>query len=276
MDGPPAALGLPAAIAMGFLGSPHCLGMCGGIAGSLDSALAAPRLGAAGRHTLLSLGRIGTYALLGAAAGALGLAAGDLVGVRGGIWLRIAFGLAMVLVGMHVAAWWNGLAALEVAGLSLWRRVVPLFRSVTPADRVWKVVALGALWGWLPCGLVYAALAGAIGTGSGFAGAAFMAGFGLGTLPMLVATGVFADRLRRISTRASTRRAAGALLVAFGLWTAGSAILALTGGSPGGHDHPMHSGWQSQKSVHTLVVGARVGGRPWPNEVPPPKVRCPS
>ncbi|MDJ0852050.1 MAG: sulfite exporter TauE/SafE family protein [Myxococcota bacterium] len=239
MDGPPTALGLPAAIAMGFLGSPHCLGMCGGIAGAFDSALGGPgpALGAAGRHALLSLGRIGTYALLGAAAGALGLAAGDLVGVRGGIWLRIAFGLAMVLVGMHVAAWWNGLAALEAGGLSIWRRVVPLFRSVTPADRVWKVLALGALWGWLPCGLVYAALAGAIAAGSGVAGATFMAGFGLGTLPMLVATGVFADRLRRVSTRASTRRTAGALLVAFGLWTAGSALLALGGSSHAGHDH---------------------------------------
>ncbi len=242
MDASPAALGLPAAIAMGFLGSPHCLGMCGGIAGALDPALAAPRhaLGAAGRHALLSLGRIGTYTLLGAAAGALGFAAGEVVGVQGGIWLRIAFGLAMVLVGLHVAAWWNGLAALEAAGGSIWRRVVPLVRSVTPADRIWKVLALGALWGWLPCGLVYAALAGAIGTGSGLAGATFMAGFGLGTLPMLVATGVFADRLRRISNRASTRRAAGALLVAFGLWTVGSALLALAGGSPEGHAHHAH------------------------------------
>ncbi len=236
-----AVLGLPAAVAMGFLGSPHCFGMCGGIAGAFDAALRKPRtgLGAARSHALLSLGRVGTYALLGAAAGALGLAAGDLVGARGGIWLRIAFGLAMVGVGLHVAAWWNGLAALEAIGASGWRRLAPLVRRVTPADRAWKVLALGALWGWLPCGLVYAALAGALGTGSGLAGATFMAGFGLGTLPMLVATGVFADRLRRLSNRTSTRRAAGALLVAFGVWTAGSALLALVGGSPG-HDHHHH------------------------------------
>ena len=73
------------------------------------------------------------------------------------------------------------------------------------------------LWGWMPCGLVYAALTGAVTSGSAAAGAATMAAFGLGTLPTLVAMGSTAALVARAARRPWVRVVAGALIVTFGV-----------------------------------------------------------
>jgi sulfite exporter TauE/SafE len=69
----------------------------------------------------------------------------------------------------------------------------------------------------MPCGLVYAALGVALGTGTAGGGAAAMAAFGLGTLPMLLTMGVFASSVVSFLRIVWVRRAAGAVIVAFGL-----------------------------------------------------------
>jgi sulfite exporter TauE/SafE len=220
-----------AALAMGLLGSSHCVGMCGGIAGALgrsadQSPGALAGLGQGLRSQLaLNAGRIASYALMGALAGALGLGVASALGPMGRSTLRLVFAALIVLVGLHVAGWWAGGASfIERPGAWLWARISPLTARIGPADRLWKRVALGGVWGWLPCGLVYAALASAAVAGTAAGGALFMVCFGLGTLPAVVATGVVAGRVEGLARHAGARGVAGALMVAFGVWTAWGAV----------------------------------------------------
>ena len=217
-----AALPLVAGMVVGFLGSPHCVAMCGGIAGALSVALPPERRcgpAAVAHHAAYSAGRIASYALAGALAGALGIAFARLLGDSGVIALRTAAAALLVALGLSLAGWWRGLARLEALGARLWRRIAPLAARLRPGRSPLGAFALGTLWGWLPCGLVYSALALAAATGSAAGGALLMAGFGLGTLPALLATGVLAQRLGTVASRIANRRVAGAMLIVFGLWT---------------------------------------------------------
>jgi sulfite exporter TauE/SafE len=214
------------AFLLGLFGAVHCISMCGGIVAALTqtaperpvthSVLTPPQL----VYPLgYSLGRIASYTVAGALAGALGFALAQLIGPFGGKAIRLLAGLFMIAGGSYVAGWWLGMTRFEALGARLWRHISPLTRHFQPADRVWKVLVLGALWGWLPCGLVYAALAMAASTGTATGGALFMLSFGLGTLPALVATGALASTLSRFTRSRGARWAAGALVVAFGVWT---------------------------------------------------------
>jgi sulfite exporter TauE/SafE len=225
---------------LGFFGSVHCLGMCGGIAAALGQAIP-DRSATRGlaRASLYSLGRITSYSIAGAGVGFAGEAFSTSTGLT--IALRVLTGTLILAFGLHVAGWWNGLAAVERLGLTLWRRISPLARRIGPPDRIWKTFALGMLWGWLPCGLVYAALIAAAATGEVVRGAAFMACFGLGTLPALLAASGFGARLGRFLALRSARRAAGTLLLAFGIWSIAGALMPLQGGHgahAGAHDDP--------------------------------------
>jgi sulfite exporter TauE/SafE len=79
------------------------------------------------------------------------------------------------------------------------------------------MLAAGALWGWLPCGMVYSVLVTAMLAGSAFGGALVMLAFGLGTLPMLLGLGLLGARLRDRLRMRGVRMACGALVLGFGL-----------------------------------------------------------
>jgi hypothetical protein len=195
--------------------------MCGGISASLARAAASR-----GRAQLLyNAGRITSYALAGALAGQFGVSLFSLLGQSGALALRVLAGLFLIAAGLYLSKWWMGMAQLERLGSRAWRRIAPLVRSVGAPDRYWKWLALGAIWGWLPCGLVYAALAGAVAAGSALQGGLWMVCFGIGTLPAMLAGGALSGALLGFSRRARTRRAAGALLVGFGIWTVAAAVL---------------------------------------------------
>lgn len=213
---------LLAALVAGLVGSVHCFGMCGGIAGALGMA-------GGGRASLAvsySAGRIASYAVAGAAAGAIGA---GLAGVAGlGPWLRLVMGVLLVILGLQVALNLKLLAPLEAAGAGLWRRLAPVARGFIPPRHAGQGFALGALWGWLPCGLVYGMLAAAAGSGSAINGAAFMAVFGLGTAPAMVGL-TWASGRGGTWLTAGRRRALGWVLVAFGAWTAATPLLHMSG-----------------------------------------------
>jgi sulfite exporter TauE/SafE len=207
-----------AGLAMGFLGSSHCVGMCGGIAGALSSATAESR-GAVLRPLVHNAGRIASYAAAGALAGGFGAAFAGLGGPGGTLALRSLAALLIVAAGLHVAGWSSALLRLEVFGGGLWRRLAPLASRARSSSSLGGALVFGALWGWLPCGLVYSALAVAAASGSASGGALVMAGFGLGTLPATLAVGVFAARGRSLLRSPRARRTAGLAVVAFGVWT---------------------------------------------------------
>ncbi len=212
---------LLSALVMGLLGGSHCVVMCGGVVGMACSALAPARRGRLGAQLPYVLaynaGRIASYAAAGALAGAMGatLASFGLV-ERAQLALRLAAGAMMIAVGLYVAGLAPALRWAERAGAPLWRGVAPLARKLLPVRSPVQALALGLLWGWMPCGLVYAALAAAVTSGSAAGGAATMAAFGAGTLPVLVAMGGAAALVTRLARQRAVRSAAGVALVLFG------------------------------------------------------------
>ncbi len=230
------------AFLLGLFGLTHCLGMCGGIVGALDAGIdpAVPREG--GRisyHLAYNLGRISSYAIAGALAGLLGaLAATASFGNAVPIGRMIA-GLMMIALGLYLAGWWQAITVLEKAGQHMWRRIEPFGRAFLPVRSPVQALGLGLLWGWLPCGLVYSALALAMASASPVAGALTMVAFGLGTLPALLSFGVFADILGGWLRRPVMRQIAGLMIVVFGVYTC---VTALQGHGHAGHNH---SEWPS-------------------------------
>jgi hypothetical protein len=208
-------LALPLALALGGLASGlHCAGMCGGISAGF-SLLQKERLWQ--RQLAFNAGRITTYAAGGAIAGSLGSGAAYVAAVGSAQNLLYLFASAFALLaGVHLAGLALPLGAFERAGLPLWHRIQPLAARLLPARTLPQAYLAGIAWGWLPCGLVYAALAAAVFAGGPAQGAAAMAAFGLGTLPWLLATGVAAARLRAWAGAQVLRRAGAALLVGLG------------------------------------------------------------
>ncbi len=212
---------LAAAFLVGLLGGVHCLGMCGGIVGALTLGLPAQGAGRARRtlayHLAYNLGRIASYGLLGALFGGLGLLLAGMLPVRSA--QTLLQGLAAILLlalGLYLGGWWQGLVRLEQAGATVWRRLEPLGRRLLPIRSLSAALLAGGLWGWLPCGLVYSVLAWSAVAGGPGEGAALMLAFGLGTLPVMLATGLFASRLAALTRSRGVRQLAGLLVFALG------------------------------------------------------------
>jgi hypothetical protein len=210
------------AFMVALLGGVHCFGMCGGIVGALTLGLSP---NASRRFTALlpyllayNSGRILSYTVAGLLAGGVGAWAANLASVHHGQRaLQLIAGLFMVLLGLYLGGWWQGLHRLEQAGGVLWRRIEPLGRRLLPIRTPAQALGVGLVWGWLPCGLVYSVLIWAISAGGAAQGAFLMLSFGLGTLPALLAMGFFAATLARIAREAWVRRLAGALVIALGI-----------------------------------------------------------
>ncbi|AXA94814.1 sulfite exporter TauE/SafE family protein [Massilia sp. YMA4] len=227
------SLNLLPVFVVGLAGSVHCIGMCGGIVGALSAG--APRrtipivpangtavlaLADSGVARVLAYnaGRIGSYMVAGALAAGLVNGAASLARIAA--WQGFAYLLAnfmLIALGLYLMDAWRGLAHVEQAGKMLWRRVQPLMRPLLPMDTLPKAFALGGLWGWVPCGMVYSVLLTALLSGSAAGGAAVMLVFGLGTLPMLLALGLAGTRLRAMLQQRRVRLACGLLVLAFGL-----------------------------------------------------------
>jgi sulfite exporter TauE/SafE len=237
------AIGLGAAFIAGLAGSGHCAAMCGGVAGALAMRARMVDPAQKNRRAQLALGlaynlaRISSYALAGALAGLLGhtlLRAVDVAPLS--LALRVLAGFIMLAAGGRLLFGWRLLEPIEAAGAGLWRRIAPWTQRGARRGGLSGAIGLGLAWGWLPCGLTYSMLLLAATTASTTTGALIMAAFGLGTLPsMLTATLAFDRAARTLAARASLRNVAGALLVAFGVWTGGSALYHALAHDQAGH-----------------------------------------
>ncbi len=207
--------GFIALFLVGLLGGAHCVGMCGGIVGALV-------MGAPARWSMLlayNAGRILSYGVAGAIAGALGAASLGLEGqVPARLILYLLANVMLIALGFYLLGVTQALAFTERAGQKLWRLLQPLTRRFLPARTVGQAFPLGLLWGWLPCGLVYSALASALSAGSAQRGALLMLAFGLGTLPNLLLAGILLARLNEFVRRPVVRIASGLLVLGFGLY----------------------------------------------------------
>ncbi len=239
------------ALMIGLLGSTHCIGMCGGIVGALNAGL--PRSGQSllsqvAHHFTYNAGRILSYVFAGAIAGLVGALATKFSLDTAVPFGRLIAGLIMIALGLYLAGLWHAVTAIEKAGLHIWRRIQPLGQRFLPANTPARAFGLGLVWGWLPCGLVYSALALSLVSASPRQGAVIMLGFGLGTLPMLFAMGGVAGQLVKLARHPAMRRLVGAGIVMFGVYTCVTAF------SVHGHNHAHvdHNGLgQDMSETHT-------------------------
>jgi uncharacterized protein len=213
------ALDLGLMFSLGLVSSLHCMQMCGPIVLSYSVALESltngpSRIGKAtalGNHLAYNGGRLFTYLMLGALAGFVGRSI-ELLGRFAGLMqpLAIAAGLLMIGVGIFLL----GIIPARLQTFlripsSFIRRIGKLLSSPGASNRF----ALGLALGFLPCGLIYAALMKAMATGSPLGGAASMLAFGVGTTGALLAVGLFSSRLRMQMNRWGTQLAAAGFML---------------------------------------------------------------
>lgn len=177
------------AFGLGFVGSLHCLGMCG----PLVLAMPKPAAGQAGfltQRLLHNMGRIATYMLLGGLFGTLG---GVVAWAGYQRVLCVLIGLLILLSPLVPRIRWFGRVITHWVGV-----LRGLFQEAWRSHSRLSMLGLGLVNGLLPCGLVYAACAGAATVGTPLEGALYMLAFGLGTLPMMLGIGLSSTWLRQV------------------------------------------------------------------------------
>lgn len=218
-----------AALLAGLLATPHCAGMCGGFA----TACARPRRGLVAWH----LGRVTTYAGIGAVGGAAGRL------LPGPQWVPAAIATLLLV---WFAAGLAGIVRPVAPRLPVLSRITS---RVAGGRNGASRYAFGVLTGMLPCGMVYAAASMAVASGSPVVGAGVMVAFGAATIPGLT---VLSMGLQRIAARSIwARRALAVLVLGLGLWsvgmrTGGAGTHGTHGANPvptaqGVEDHSFHS-----------------------------------
>jgi sulfite exporter TauE/SafE len=229
---------LPVAFLAGLFGSGHCLGMCGPIGLLMEN----PQAQTAGfqsgvRRLIYNTGRGLFYVLLGAVAGAVGLVLTKVAGVGPGLSiLRILAALLVIALGLNLLINLQVLGYLEKSGALLWRRLSPLARHVLPISTPARALGAGFIWGALPCGLVYSAVAIAATTGSAASGGLIMLVFWSGTLPALMLAGASASKLGQWTKNPTLRRFTGVMLLCVGIFALVMPYLH-KGDADNGHQH---------------------------------------
>lgn len=180
---------------LGLVSSLHCVSMCGPIVLAYSLPLGSRKFsGQLVAHLAYNFGRIISYAILGAIAGFLGTTIG-FVGQLAGIEnvVAIVSGVLMVIAGLLM------LDLLPSKGLQKYNPLLytskflkPLGNKIT-SSKIGSKFFLGLILGYLPCGLVYAALLKSMATGSIGAGALTMTAFGFGTAFSLLGIGIFSS-----------------------------------------------------------------------------------
>lgn len=214
---------------VGLLGAGHCVGMCGGIVAALGLAANQQVLAEPSSNPQVTgikrfaqwqiilgynLGRIVSYGAAGALVGWLGQLGSHYLGLA--IPLRLIAAVMLILMGLYLANWWRGLTYLERLGGLLWRRIQPVSARVFKVQSPGKAVLFGMLWGWLPCGLVYSALAFAAALAHPLPSSLAMMAFGVGTLPAMLIGGVFSEQLTRWLQGKVLRTVMALILLAMG------------------------------------------------------------
>lgn len=188
-------------LALGFLGSLHCIGMCGPIALALPSQSKSKLSFYSGR-ILYNLGRVLTYSLMGLIIGLIGQKI-NLAGYQQivSIVLGVVI-LVIVLLPSRIKNYFIQLNPVQIITKKLQSSIGVLFRKGSQSS----LLAIGVLNGFLPCGFVYVALAGAVALGNVEKSILFMALFGIGTIPAMfsasIVTNLFGQNFRKKIHRA--------------------------------------------------------------------------
>jgi uncharacterized protein len=207
---------LLSALLMGMIGSTHCVGMCGGIISTLSTNFSGKTSNQSFWIQLFyNIGRITTYSFLGLL---IGFFSSKLMGMLPNphaFSMKVS-GIFFILLGLYISQLLNSFKYLESTGQKLWIKIEPFGRKYLPAQTPFDAWKLGLVWGWLPCGLVYSALALAMTQVNPLHSALTMLVFGLGTLPTLLLIGHFAQNIKVILQNKAFRLSLGLLLIVYG------------------------------------------------------------
>lgn len=213
----PSSLTFFAGILMGFASSLHCAGMCGSIGSALM--LTIHPSGDAGQRarTLLftQFGRVLAYAVAGGILGAFGSGiAGAFDQTAAYRVLQWASAVTLGWIGLSTAGLIPSLVAFDRLAAPVGNRLMTL-TSRHPGIGVGGPVALGVVWGFMPCAMVYGALFTAMLAGSGPGGASLMLGFGLGTVPAVMASAMGVATLKSLGRNPAAAMAVGLAITTF-------------------------------------------------------------
>ncbi|ASP47178.1 sulfite exporter TauE/SafE family protein [Cognaticolwellia beringensis] len=207
------------AFVIGLLGSGHCVVMCGGISTMLTTAISDTA-----RHKKYAIifaynfGRIASYSLIGALVAFTSSMAAKNIGFPVAILKTIA-GVFLILLGLYLGQWLMWLSRVEHLGKNIWRHISPHTKKFIPIKNIKSAFALGALWGWLPCGLVYSTLTWSLASADVLNGALIMFFFGLGTLPALLSVSLGTISVKSLLSHTLFRKLAAMLVVIYGIYT---------------------------------------------------------
>ncbi len=225
-------LELAAALLAGLAASGHCAAMCGGIAGAGGAALGRGPGLPVGAALAFNGARVASYALLGAVLALVVGAAGARLPIAAAAQAaRLVTALALAALAARLVLR-RDLLGVERAGAVLWRALRPLTRRLARITPRLRPLALGAVWGLIPCGLVYSVMLVAAARAAPLPAAATMLAYGVGTLPALMGLTLAAAPLAGLLARTGARRTAAALILCAATWTLLGAF-----GHPFGHHH---------------------------------------
>ncbi|MEE9554984.1 MAG: sulfite exporter TauE/SafE family protein [candidate division Zixibacteria bacterium] len=167
---------------LGLLGSLHCAGMCGPIV------LAIPwgydrKFESILKRLLYHTGRIFTYSIIGLVVGYIGGAIA-ITGYQNVLSITVG---TIIIIAFLIPARFKERIITAIGISKIYKQIKKLWGSLFGINSLLSIFVLGILNGFLPCGLVYIALAGAVTTGGSLQGMAYMTAFGLGTAPILLA-----------------------------------------------------------------------------------------
>lgn len=208
---------------IGILGGGHCIGMCGGIMAALTMSTKADAY--IKRFFLVvsyNVGRILSYLMIAFVFAILINSVENYFALQ---FMRILSSVLLIAMGFYLADWWRGLIYLEKGGQYLWRYIQPLGKKLMPVSNFPQALFLGALWGWLPCGLIYSALAFSAAAADVWNSVAIMLAFALGTLPAVMVSGLLAERLLAWINHKKIRSLFAVMIILFGIWTLYSSFL---------------------------------------------------
>lgn len=203
---------------LGFLGGVHCVGMCGGLCAAFSLQLP-PHISRYKLIILLNLGRLVSYIIIGALFGLFGqLGSNTVFGNEIRAVLFVVAQILLIFAGLYLSGLFAGFAKIESVGKPIWRKLQPMMHKFLPIQSVSGSLIVGALWGWIPCGLVYSVSATALSSGHSLSGALIMLAFGLGTLPNLLAVSLFAVQIKNFFQNKKIRLVAGLIIVLWAVW----------------------------------------------------------
>lgn len=188
------------AFIFGILGSFHCVGMCGPIVLALPTGNTS-KVKFFLNRLVYNLGRVVTYAIMGLIIGSIGQQF-SLAGYQN--VLSISMGVLILIMVLIPTGYFNKLFPFQIF-TKISNKVKSYWSILFKNSSTASMFLIGVLNGFLPCGFVYIALAGAASTGSMVSGSLYMMLFGLGTVPILLvlsfATGLLTGKVKKTFTK---------------------------------------------------------------------------